>query len=115
MPPTFYRAYAQEEELRSMTFEVRTALHPAALARMTRGVVDAIDRELPIFDVRTQVEQIDATLSQQRMFAVFTSAFGLLAVVLASIGIYGVIAAASPVACRRSASAWRLAQGGGRC
>ena len=92
MPPTFYRAYAQEDDLRSMTFEVRTALQPAALARMTRGVVDAIDRELPIFDVRTQVEQIDATLSQQRMFAVLTSAFGLLAVILASIGIYGVIA-----------------------
>ena len=112
MPPTFYRAYAQEEELRSMTFEVRTALQPAALARMTRGVVDAIDRELPIFDVRTQVEQIDATLSQQRMFAVLTSAFGLLAVILASIGIYGVIAAS--VASRVPEIGVRMALGAGR-
>ena len=92
MPPTFYRPYVQEEDLRSMTFEVRTTLQPAALVNMTRGVVDAIDRELPIFDVRTQVEQIDATLAQQRTFAALTSAFGLLAVILASIGIYGVIA-----------------------
>jgi predicted permease len=92
MPPTFYWPYVQEENLRSMTFEVRTALQPAALVNMTRGVVDRIDRELPVFDVRTQVEQIDATLSQQRTFAALTSAFGLLAVILASIGIYGVIA-----------------------
>lgn len=112
MPPTFYRAYAQEDDLRSMTFEVRTALEPAALARMTRGVVDAIDRELPIFDLRTQIEQIDATLSQQRMFAVLTSAFGLLAVILASIGIYGVIAAS--VASRVPEIGVRIALGAGR-
>jgi predicted permease len=92
MPPTFYRPYAQEGDLRSMTFEVRTMLQPAVLVNMARGVVDGIDRELPIFDVRTQVEQIDATLSQQRTFAALTTAFGLLAVILASIGIYGVIA-----------------------
>ena len=95
-----------------MTFEVRTALQPAALARMARGVIDAIDRELPIFALRTQVEQIDATLSQQRMFAVLTSAFGLLAVILASIGIYGVIAAS--VASRVPEIGVRMALGAGR-
>ena len=112
MPPTFYRAYAQEDELRSMTFEVRTSLQPAALVTMARAVVDGIDRELPIFDVRTQVEQIDATLSQQRMFAVLTSAFGLLAVILASIGIYGVIAGS--VASRVPEIGVRMALGAGR-
>ena len=112
MPPTFYWPYMQEEELRSMTFEVRTALQPAALVNMTRGVVDGIDRELPIFDVRTQVEQIDATLSQQRLFAVLTSAFGLLAVILASIGIYGVIAGS--VASRVHEIGVRMALGAGR-
>jgi predicted permease len=112
MPPTFYRAYAQYDHLRSMTFEVRTALQPAALARMARAVIDGIDRELPIVDLRTQVEQIDATLSQQRMFAVLTSAFGLLAVILASIGIYGVIAAS--VASRVPEIGVRMALGAGR-
>jgi predicted permease len=113
MPPTFYRAYAQQDELlRSMTFEVRTMLQPAALVSMARAVVDGIDRELPIFDVRTQVEQIDATLSKQRVFAVLTSAFGLLAVILASIGIYGVIAAS--VASRVPEIGVRMALGAGR-
>ena len=95
-----------------MTFEVRTSLQPAALVTMARAVVDGIDRELPLFDVRTQVEQIDATLSQQRMFAVLTSAFGLLAVILASIGIYGVIAGS--VASRVPEIGVRMALGAGR-
>ena len=45
-----------------------------------------------MFDVRSQLQQIDATLSQPRLFAALTSAFGLLALMLASVGIYGVIA-----------------------
>ena len=56
---------------------------------MVREAVGRIDKDLPVFDVRTQEEQIDATLSQQRLFATLTSAFGLLALVLASVGIYG--------------------------
>ena len=59
---------------------------------MVRGVVGMVDKDLPVFDVRTQVEQIGATMSQQRLFAALTSAFGLLALVLAAVGIYGVIA-----------------------
>ena len=92
MPPTFYRAAAQAKDLGAMTFEVRTALDAGALLRMVRGVVGMVDKDLPVFDVRTQVEQIGATMSQQRLFAALTSAFGLLALVLAAVGIYGVIA-----------------------
>jgi ABC-type antimicrobial peptide transport system permease subunit len=92
MPPTFYRPYRQADDLGSMTFEVRTSLGVGSLQRTIQRVVEGIDRDLPVFDVRTQVEQIDATLSQQRLFAALTSAFGLLALVLASIGIYGVVA-----------------------
>lgn len=92
MPPTFYRPFAQAEDLGSMTFEVRTTLEPGSLLRMVRAAIGTIDRDLPVFDVRTQVDQIEATLSQQRLFAALTSAFGLLALVLAAVGIYGVIA-----------------------
>jgi ABC-type antimicrobial peptide transport system permease subunit len=51
-----------------------------------------LDRELPITNVRTQDEQIDGTLRRERLFATLTSGFGVLALLLASIGIYGIMA-----------------------
>jgi len=57
-----------------------------------RAEVRAIDKDLPVFDVRTQTQQIDGTLSRERLFVALTSAFGLLALALASIGIYGLVA-----------------------
>jgi predicted permease len=90
VPPTFYRPFAQAEDLGAMTFEVR-AIGEAALVKSVREVVRAIDKDIPVFDVRTQEEQIADTFSYERLFAVLTSAFGLLALVLACIGIYGVM------------------------
>lgn len=57
-----------------------------------RAVVQDIDRDLPLLDVRTQRQQIDATISQQRVFASLTAAFGILALALACVGIYGIMA-----------------------
>jgi ABC-type antimicrobial peptide transport system permease subunit len=51
-----------------------------------------VDRNLPVIDVRTQDEQIAASLQQPRIFADLTAAFGMLALVLACIGIYGIMA-----------------------
>jgi predicted permease len=111
-PPTFYRPYVQAEDLGGMTFEVRTAMAPAAVVPALREAVRAVDKELPVSDVRTQIEQIDATFSRQRLFAVLSSAFGLLALVLASIGIYGVIA--SGVVSRTGEIGNRRARGAAR-
>ncbi|MFZ0305744.1 MAG: ABC transporter permease [Terracidiphilus sp.] len=93
-PPAFYVLYTQEEEpRRSMTFEVRTKGNPKEFATAARSAVESIDKDLPLIDVRTQEEQIDAALASERSFAAVTSGFGLLALVLASIGVYGVMAA----------------------
>jgi ABC-type antimicrobial peptide transport system permease subunit len=92
--PAFYVPYTQEEELRRvMTFEVRTKGNPKEFATAARSAVESIDKDLPLIDVRTQQEQIDAALASERSFAAVTSGFGLLALVLASIGVYGVMAA----------------------
>jgi ABC-type antimicrobial peptide transport system permease subunit len=54
--------------------------------------VQSVDRNLPLLDMRTQDEQIAASMQQERIFANLTAAFGALALVLACIGIYGIMA-----------------------
>lgn len=91
-PPTLYVPYLQNDDIWGMTFEVKTAASPESVLSEIRRAVAAIDRELPILQVRTQTEQIQAMFSQERVFAVLTGAFSLLALTLACIGIYGVMA-----------------------
>jgi predicted lysophospholipase L1 biosynthesis ABC-type transport system permease subunit len=91
VPPTFYLLSTQHPDLGAMTFEVRTSVATGAMMASVRQAVDTVDKQLPIFDVRTQTQQIDATIANERLFATLTVAFGLLALLLACIGIYGVI------------------------
>jgi predicted permease len=92
VPPTFYRLMVQNTDAGAATFELRTAVTTAAIMKSVRRAVDRVDKELPVFDVRTQMQQIDATMSSERLFATLTVAFGVLALLLASIGIYGLMA-----------------------
>jgi len=57
-----------------------------------RRVVRAADPALPLVNVRTQQDQIDADLTDERLLVSLTSGFGLLALVLASVGVYGLMA-----------------------
>jgi predicted permease len=91
VPPTWFTVLGQAEETEAMTFEVRTMVSVPAILPPIREAVRAVDEDLPVFDVRTQVQQIDATVSRERLFVLLTCAFGALAVVLASVGIYGVL------------------------
>jgi predicted permease len=91
-PPIFYVPYQQRSRSSRMMFEIRTGTEPFRVLRQVRTTVESLDRELPLIDVRTQEQQIETSLSTERMFAQLTSTFGLLALVLASIGIYGLMA-----------------------
>jgi ABC-type antimicrobial peptide transport system permease subunit len=75
-----------------MTYELRTGLSTAALAPVLRSTVQGIDRDLPVTSLRTQREQINATLQIERALAALTSGFGVLALALACVGIYGIMA-----------------------
>jgi predicted permease len=92
VPPTVYYSYAASVGgLGAMNFEVRTAGNPKGWTSAVRDAVQAIDKGVPLLFVKTQTEQIDQTLLQERLFAKLTSFFSLLALVLACIGLYGVI------------------------
>ena len=73
------------------SFEVRTRMNPTAVAASIRSVVSQMDSNLPVFDVHTQAELIDQLLFQERMIAKLSGFFGILALVLACIGLYGLL------------------------
>jgi putative ABC transport system permease protein len=92
-PPRFvYVAAAQQAGLGEMTFYVRTAGDPAQLAARVPGLVRGVDPALPVTNLRTMQAQIRESLAVDRMAAALSAAFGLLATVLAALGLYGVMA-----------------------
>jgi predicted permease len=91
-PPTFYAFYEQRAEAGRMMVALHTEQDPASVLSAARAVVTKMDRDLPLTDVRTMQEQVKLTTANERIFAQLTSGFGVLALVLASIGIYGIMA-----------------------
>jgi len=87
-----YIPYDQEPSIRSLTYYVRTGNDPENMASSVRQVVNELDSSLPIYDVRTFEEQIDQSLSGAKLVAILALAFGILAAVLAAMGIYGLLA-----------------------
>lgn len=96
VPAAFYPALLPEPPAGRQDFEVKIADRSAAAVRQVvqqmRRAVRSIDPDLPLLDLRTQVQEIDDQLSQERLLASLALVFGGLALVLAAIGIYGVIA-----------------------
>jgi predicted permease len=92
IPPTIYSSYRQDRPMGNAVFEVRTAGDPTAIVASVRNVVREIEPNLPVQNVKTQVEQADETLRMERLFAKLLTLFALLAQQLAAIGLFGVLA-----------------------
>ena len=75
----------------SMTLVIRSTADPATLAAAVRLRVAEVDKEQPIFNVRTMQEVVSNSLSGRRMSTILLAAFAGCALLLASIGIYGVV------------------------
>ena len=94
-PPTVYFSYMQSQRggwHQQMDFEVRAAGDPAAVVAAIRAAVREVDRTLPLSDVKTMEGQIDEALAQERLFASLVTLFGAITLVLACVGLYGLVA-----------------------
>jgi predicted permease len=91
------------------SFELRTKGDPRLLIPIIHEVVRQADPSFLIADMKTQLEQIDQSLYQERLIAALSGLFGILAVILASIGLYGLVAYG--VARRRHEIGVRMALG----
>jgi predicted permease len=111
MPPTVYLPYFQEPTSDAY-FTVRTTGEPTAMFALIRRTVREIDGSLPISDFKTVRQQVESGWAQERLFATLSGFFGLLALSLAAIGLYGVMAYS--VTRRRKEIGIRLALGAER-
>jgi len=82
----------QNSDAYSSTLEIRAAGDAASLAPMARAAVAQVDPKLPVFEVTTLREQLNEGLRQEKLVAELVSFFGVLALLLACIGLYGVMA-----------------------
>jgi predicted permease len=87
----YYYPYRQAFR-RFHTFAIRTARDPESITAELRGVMTSLDPEIPVFDVRTMEERLDASLLTRKTSLFLAGSFGLLALLLAAVGIYGVLA-----------------------
>jgi predicted permease len=89
-PPTMYRCLFQAP-LRSSSVVLRTQGDPMAMSETVRAAMREIDPTLPIQRFTSQTEQISQRFAQERLFATAYTAFGGLALVLACIGLFGLM------------------------
>jgi len=75
-----------------LTFAVRTGADPLSLATSVRTALSAIDRELPVYDIRTMDARMEMSLVSRRSPVLLSLSFGAVALFLSAIGIYGVLA-----------------------
>jgi predicted permease len=92
--PAVYRPILQiqDQAAYAVSIQIRTNGDPTAVAAPVRQMINQVDDKLPIFGVTTMHEQIRDKLNQDRLIAQLVSFFGALALILACIGLYGVMA-----------------------
>jgi putative ABC transport system permease protein len=111
--PIVYQTFLQTRTGRGqMALYVRAAANAGAVIPLVRQAVQGIDRNLPLFEIRTLAEEMRTVLIQEELIAMLSSVFGALALLLASVGLYGLLAFS--VVQRRAEMGLRMALGATR-
>lgn len=92
-PPIMYQTFLQTNTgFGQMVLHVRATDDASRLVRPIREAVQAIDPDVPTFEIRTLADEVAATLVRERLVAVLSGVFGIVALALISIGLYGLLA-----------------------
>jgi predicted permease len=91
-PPVLFRPYRQDEQLGSLSFYVRTNLEPAQFLQTVPKVMAQIDSNLPVQGLKTMPQQVRENVMLDRLISTLAASFAVLATILASVGLYGVLA-----------------------
>ncbi len=92
LSPIAYLPYTALDDLHEMTFAIRTALPPLAIASAVRRAVAETDPAIPVANMKTEEQQVAESIGTELLFAGLVGAFGAVATLLAAIGLYGVMA-----------------------
>jgi putative ABC transport system permease protein len=91
--PLVYRCNCQghDPDFSALSFVIRTTGDPHAVIRTAEGQVHAVDRDVPVFDIKTMDERLADSVSTQRFQLALIGTFAVIALVLSALGIYGVL------------------------
>jgi predicted permease len=91
VPPVFYRPWRQDPRAGSLYFYTRSSLPPEQMLGTLRATMKRIDPNLPVEQLKTMTQQVKDNVFLDRMISILSSAFALLATLLAGVGLYGVL------------------------
>ena len=92
VPPVYYQAYRQDPRIGAISFYLRTSSNPDATLQTINRTMAAIDPNLPVDNLLTMPQQVRENVFLDRLLTTLSAGFAILATILASVGLYGVLA-----------------------